>query len=114
MKLIKIEETHSWVPGGHEGSLSREIATATQGATQVSVHTTTLAPGGLSEPERHPTSEQVFVVLSGELVFRDGLGTEFASGPGTAVFIPINAPHAVTNEGTEDAVVLVITAPPPP
>ena len=114
MKLVNIEETRSWELPGHEGSLSREIATASQGATQVAVHTTTMAPGGQSEPECHPTSEQVFVVLSGELIFRDGQGTEFVSGPGTAVFIPMNAPHAVTNEGTEDAVVMVVTAPPLP
>ena len=112
MKLINTSETKSWVPGGHAGSLSREVVTAAQGATQVSVHTTTLAPGGSSELERHPHSEQIFVVLSGELTFVDDRGIELVAGPGMAIFIPIDHPHASANKGDEAVEVTVITAPP--
>ena len=112
MKLINPLETRSWVPGGHAGSLSRELATAAQGATQVSVHTTTLAPGGSSELERHPHSEQIFVVRSGVLTFTDHEGTELVAGPGMAIFIPIDHPHASANRGDEAVEVIVITAPP--
>ncbi len=114
MKLISTKETRSWAPGGHAGSLSREVVTTAQGATQATVHTSTIAPGGASDLERHPISEQVFVVLAGELTFSDGKGTEFVAGPGTAVFVPMNDPHATANHGTEDAAVMVITAPPVP
>ena len=108
MKLINTLETKSWVPGGHAGSLSREVVTA----TQVSVHTTTLAPGGSSELERHPHSEQIFVVLSGELTFVDNRGTELVAGPGMAIVVPIDHPHASANKGDEAVEVMVITAPP--
>lgn len=112
MKLINLYETRSWVPGGHEGSLSREVATAAQGATKVAVHTSTVAPGGGSDLERHPSSEQIFVVLSGMLTFFDADGNEYVAGPNTALFVPVDALHASANRGDTPAVCLVITAPP--
>ena len=112
MKLINIEDNHSWVPGGHAGSLSREVVTKSHGATQVSVHSTTVAPGGSSDMERHPDSEQIFVVLAGEIEYTDGQGVELVAGPGTAIFVPIDHPHASANRTSKDVVLMVITAPP--
>ncbi len=114
MRLIDTSRNRSWVPGGHAGSLSRELLSSAHGATQVTVHTSTIAPGGSSELEQHPASEQLFVMLSGELTFIDAEGHELQAEPGTAVFVPIGDPHATANRGSEDAVCMVITAPPLP
>jgi len=112
MKLIAATESKSWVPGGHAKAVSRQIVSAGDGAQQVEVHTSTIAPGGGSKLERHPESEQVFMLLSGELTFIDADQHELLAGPGAAVFVPANIWHATENRGTVEAVCLVITAPP--
>lgn len=112
MKLIAATESKSWVPGGHARASSRPIACAADGAQQVEMHTSTIAPGGGSKLERHPDSEQVFVILSGELTFFDADQNELVAGPGAAVFVPVNDWHGTANRGTAEAVCLVVTAPP--
>ncbi len=112
MKLINTKETRCWSPGGHAAVVSQEVCSPELGATKVVVHISTIKPGGGSDVDRHPESEQVFVMLSGELTFRDDQGRELVAGSGSAVFVPVNDPHGTHNKGTEDAVCLVITAPP--
>lgn len=112
MKLIAATENKSWVPGGHARAVSRQIVGPTDGAQWVEIHTSTIAPGGGSNLERHPDSEQVFMVLSGELTFVDADQHELVAGPGAAVFVAVNEWHATTNRGAVGAVCLVITAPP--
>lgn len=112
MKLITAAEARTWTPGGHAQAVSRQIVNPSNGAQNVAVHVSTIAPGGRSQLERHPQSEQVFFVLSGELTFLDAEQNELVAGAGAAVFVPVNDPHATVNRGTTDAVCLVITAPP--
>jgi len=112
MKLINTAETRTWQPGGHAAVRSQDVASGDHGAERVAVHISTIAPGGSSEVSRHPNSEQVFVMLSGQLTFLDGQGTEWTAGPGQAVFVPVDDPHGTLNRGSVDAVCLVVTAPP--
>ncbi len=112
MKLINTQETKRWSPGGHDAVVSQEVCGVDLGATKAVVHISTIKPGGGSDVDRHPASEQVFVILSGELTFRDDQGNELVAGPGRAVFVPVNDPHGTHNKGVEDAVCLVVTAPP--
>jgi len=112
MKLINTEETRCWSPEGRDDVVSQEVCRTDLGASKAIVHIPTIKPGDGSDVDPHPASEQVFVMLSGELTFRDGTGKELVAGPGSTVFVPINDPHATHNKGTEDAVCLVITAPP--
>ena len=112
MKLIVAAEGKSWAPGGHAGAMSRHIACAADGAQHMEVHTSTIKPGGGSMLERHSDSEQLFMVLEGELTFFDADHNELLAGPGAAVFVPVDDPHATVNRGTVDAVCLVITSPP--
>ena len=112
MKLITVADQKKWSPEGHDGVTSQEVAASTHGAQHMVVHLSTLAPGGGSEVGRHPNSEQVFIMVSGELTFNDGEGHEFVAGPGTAVFVPADDPHGTENKGSADAVCLVVTAPP--
>jgi len=112
MKLIAATEGRSWVPGGHANAVSCQIVCEVDGAQHMEVHTSTIKPGGGSRLERHPSAEQLFMVLEGELTFFDADQNELLVGPGAAVFVPVDDPHATVNRGTVDAVCLVITAPP--
>jgi hypothetical protein len=51
-------------------------------------------------------------MLSGELTFHGELWHELVAGSGCAVLGPVYDPHGTHNKGTEDAVCLVVTAPP--
>jgi len=52
-----------------------------------------VAPNSVFAEHRHP-SEQITMVLSGELLFRVG-GDEILVGPGEVVAVPADVPHAV-------------------
>ena len=112
MKLITENEGKVFNPPLHAGVTSREIVGVDMPAQQVTFHMSTIAPeGGGSELDTHPTSEQIFYVLSGQVKFL-GQGTEVIARTGQAVFIPAGEPHASINEGDVNAVCLVVTAPP--
>lgn len=112
MKLITEKEGKVFNPPLHAGVISRELVSVDTPAHQVTFHMSTIAPeGGGSDLDTHPTSEQIFYVLSGQVKFL-GQGTEVIACTGQAVFIPAGEPHASINEGDVDAVCLVVTAPP--
>ena len=72
-----------------------------------------IQPGGGSEIDVHPHSEQVFYVLQGTFSLRNAEQGEIRRRrPGQAVYVAPGEPHAAGNPGTEEAVCLVVTAPP--
>ena len=71
-----------------------------------------LAPGQAQKPHQHPMSDKVYVVLEGRCRFRIGAEEE-AHGPGASVLAPAGVEHGVSNEGPDNARLLVMMTPPP-
>ncbi len=68
-------------------------------------------PSGAAEVRHvHQAARQMFYVLSGQLTI-DSDGTPFVLDAGDALEMPPAVPHQVRNDGTIDAVFLVISAP---
>lgn len=83
----------------------------TTGRTQTA--TMTLRPGEASsdQPERHPHSDQVLLVLRGEL--RAEVGEERATlHVNDSLIVPAAMPHRFVNEGTETAFAFTVYGPP--
>lgn len=63
--------------------------------------------------DSHPGNEQVYVIVRGHGVMRVG-DEQQEVGPGTMVFIPPGAGHAIRNTGEEPLVYVSATSPPFP
>lgn len=69
-----------------------------------------VGPGLNTEPHYHPSSEEIYFILS-------GVGTMVIDeerqevGPGDAIAIPPGAKHQITNHGTEELRLLCCCAP---
>ncbi len=75
--------------------------------------TMTLAPGSASsdEPSIHPHSDQVVLILEGEV--QAEVGEERTTlGKDQCVTVPAGVPHRFTNEGRETAFAFTVYGPP--
>ena len=83
----------------------------TTGRTQTA--TMTLQPGEASsdQPETHPHSDQVVLVLRGEIHAEVGDERELLH-PYDSVIVPASMPHRFVNEGREPAFAFTIYGPP--
>jgi mannose-6-phosphate isomerase-like protein (cupin superfamily) len=81
------------------------------GARQVDLHVNRIRAGSPPGPYHfHTTSENVYLVLSGDVVVRiDGVDHRLAAGD--AAFVPPGVPHSATNVGSADAELIEIYAP---
>ncbi len=67
---------------------------------------------GSQQPiDSHPDKEQVYVIVRGHGIMRVGHEEEEV-GPGTMVFIPPGAGHAIRNTGEESLIYVSATSPP--
>jgi mannose-6-phosphate isomerase-like protein (cupin superfamily) len=81
------------------------------GAAKVDLHVNRIRAGSAPGPYHlHTTCENVYLVLSGDVVVRIN-GVDHRLGPGDAAFIPPDVPHSATNAGSEDAELIEIYAP---
>jgi len=81
------------------------------GSDQMAVTMVHGEPGSEQPMHSHPEAEQVYVVVSGTGLMRvDDEAQEVA--PGTLVFIPRGAKHAIRNTGSEPLVYVSATSPP--
>lgn len=73
----------------------------------------TLKSGGASgsEPNAHEKSEQILLVLEGE-VEAEVAGEKHSLGKGDCVIVPADTPHRFANRGEEIAVTFSVYAPP--
>jgi mannose-6-phosphate isomerase-like protein (cupin superfamily) len=81
------------------------------GARRLCVTWVECQPGSQQALHRHPTQEQVYVIVRGHgqmLVGDEGR----AVGEGTMVFMPPGTPHAIRNTGSELLVYVSATSPP--
>ena len=67
-------------------------------------------PGSEQPMHSHPEAEQVYVIVAGNGVMRVD-GEEQAVGPGTLVFIPPGANHAIRNVGSTSLTYVSATSP---
>jgi mannose-6-phosphate isomerase-like protein (cupin superfamily) len=75
-----------------------------------SVAVITLPPGRSSRLHKHPLAEESFFVTSGRAEVRLGDST-VSLQEGSAVLIPSETPHKITNSGTEDLVFIAVCVP---
>jgi len=81
------------------------------GAAKVDLHFNRIKVGSEPGPYHiHTNAENVYYVFSGTASIRSGADT-FTVTPGHVVFIPPMVPHAVSNEGPEELVIMEIYAP---
>jgi quercetin dioxygenase-like cupin family protein len=111
MKLLTPAENPVVVLPLHEGATSQEVAGGLAGTKHCAVGLARIQPGGGSEIDVHPRSEQVFYVLQGTLSLRDR-EHEIVARPGQAIYVAPGDPHAAGNPGTEETLCVVVTAPP--
>ena len=68
-------------------------------------------PGSQQTLHAHPDSEQVYVIVAGRGLMHVA-DEEQQVGPGTLIFIPKGALHAIRNVGSEKLVYVSATSPP--
>jgi quercetin dioxygenase-like cupin family protein len=114
MKVIDIAKNRTWSPGGHSDCVCQDVVSDRVGARLMEIHTTTLGPGGKADLHSHSESEEVFIILSGELAFFDESGTEYIARAGNAVFVPVDGEHGTVNRSDKDVKLIAIRVPPKP
>lgn len=94
-------ENYAW------GALHWLTSAATNGARELTLGHTTVAPGGRNPLHRHPNCEEVLYVLAGEIEhFVEGT-PRLRMKAGEAILIPRNLKHQAINVGTTQAELLV-------
>ncbi|MGH2361437.1 MAG: cupin domain-containing protein [bacterium] len=98
------------VEGGGE---MRAVIWPGMGARHRSMHYVTLAAGGQTVPHRHPDSEAVYYVISGQGVFLDlDTGTTYPVHPGSVVLMTPGTHYQIT--AASAAVMVCVGGPCPP
>ena len=81
------------------------------GASSLDLHINTIKAGSAAGPYHiHTNAENVYYVLSGEASIRSADEIHVISA-GHVAFIPPHVPHAVSNEGAGELVIIEIYAP---
>jgi len=81
------------------------------GSQNLAVTWVDCAPGSEQRLHAHPAQEQVYVIISGTGLMKVGR-EEQKVGPGTLVFVPPGAAHAIRNTSGETLSYVSATAPP--
>ena len=96
-------------PAGREAL--RVLLSAAESADSLGVVELELEPGGSGPPLHvHPTHDEGFYVLAGELTVRVG-DDVVAGGPGTWAFAPRDVPHTLGNLGSATVRLLATFSP---
>lgn len=85
------------------------ICAQSVGATHLSLHMVTIAPGARAKPHLHAAHETAIYALSGvsKVWYGAALQHHEVVEPGDFLYIPAGMPHQPYNDGAEPAVVLV-------
>lgn len=81
------------------------------GSTRMAVTLVEGSPGSEQPMHSHPEGEQVYVIVAGNGLMRVD-DEEQSVGPGTLVFIPPGANHAIRNVGRNQLTYVSATSPP--
>ena len=86
----------------------REQATQNQAIKEIGLMT--LKPGDSIGLHGHKDNEDTYIILSGEGLFTDGEGGEYAVGPQSVTIAVAGESHSLTNTGNEDLVFIDLIA----
>lgn len=111
MLLIDTRNQDGVEPAGHFGGLTTIDVVGPVNARHMAIQLSRGPRGSGAFMHAHEESEQLFFVLSGKLLMRNADGESVTLEPGMAVYLAPNEAHATANEGEEDVISLVITAP---
>ncbi|MBW1713682.1 MAG: cupin domain-containing protein [Deltaproteobacteria bacterium] len=107
---VEDEEVKRTFYQAHGGALARMILTAPDLRGLDFLAHAILAPGKKIEAHVDPY-EEIYFVLEGQGLIQVG-DEEAQVGPLDATYLPAGRPHALTNTGQTDLVILVVAAPP--
>jgi len=112
MVVVRKGTGDKFVPPGHEKMEARKLFGPENGSHGATIHLSTLQPGGGMGEEVHESSDQVFYVLSGDIV-AISKGEQVASlQTGDGIHIEAGEPHAFRNEGQDPCMLYILTVPP--
>ena len=94
-------------PGHFDCELTRLHDAADVSEGKVTMGISKFHPGGGTNHVPVPL-ESIYYLLDGQLLFKDENGVETQLKKGDSVHIAANAPKSIVNNGTEDALMLVV------
>ena len=109
MKVMCTSDVKGYVPSGHQRTVNKRLIDEAAGARNITLVFGTIDPGGGAHEHVHDV-EQVYYVLSGKATIVTPR-KKCEAGPGSAIFIPPNTPHKISNSGTKQLQILVIHSP---
>ena len=111
LREIAVVKRDQVTHGESSGAMTRlgAISADTVGSEGIFMGVSRLPPGLRSSGHLHTNCESSLYVSSGRGRFLSGLRLERTTSiePGDFIFVPPNAPHAVTNDGDVDLVFIV-------
>lgn len=116
--VIKPDDVASFDVPHHEETRARELINPDRGSDDVVFRLTSMEPGGQDYWHAHDVSEQLIFVRSGEGSIRISQPDDeddqqtYRLEPESFVYLPRNAYHQVTNDGSETLELIVMWVPP--
>lgn len=112
-KIVKVSEIKGFAPSSSGSSYISRLLIESEGvgSSRLMLVHATLKPGEApGDAADHPTPyDEAYYILRGQGLMEFGDGAEsYEVGPDTAIFIPADTLHKITNTGTEDLEFLTI------
>ncbi|HQN20402.1 MAG TPA: cupin domain-containing protein [Syntrophobacteraceae bacterium] len=113
MKIIHYSDVEPTDFAGQAAKVTRRVLLGkADGAKNYCMRLIELAPGGRVPPHIHAWEHEQFVYSGKGRALRGEEWVEF--GPGTAMFVPGNARHALENTGDEPLLIVCLVPPSAP
>jgi len=112
-RVVKASEIMGFSPSESDGAYTSRLLIESEGVGSsrlMVVHATLKAGKAPGEMASHPKPyDEAYYILSGKgkMEFGDDQSS-YEVGPDTAIFIPADVPHKITNIGTDDLVFLTL------
>ena len=112
MGVVRKNKGEKFVPPGHDKMEAQKLFGPENGSLGATIHLSTLQPGGGMGEEVHENSDQVFYVLSGNIV-ASSKGEQIATlQAGDGIHLEAGERHAFRNEGEDPCILYILTVPP--
>lgn len=113
VRVVKASEIEGFVPSGSDGNYISKLLIESEGvgSSRLMLVHATLKPGQApGDAAAHPSPyDEAYYILKGQGLMEFGDGDEsYEVGPDTAIFIPGDTLHKITNTGSEDLEFLTI------
>ena len=110
VKIIDPEELEEYSPDRHYDIFNRQMVGRVMGAEKMGVALGRIKPGGWAEIHTHEDSEHCHYLLKGGVTITTPDKT-IEVVQGQAVWTGAKEPHGMINNGNQEALYLVISAP---